>query len=629
MNAIIGMTDLALETALSDEQRSFLGHARTAAENLLAIINEILDFSKMESGRLDFEHIPFGLRDCVEQAFATHRDIAARKGLLMEYRVDPTVPDALEGDPHRLRQIIQNLLSNGLKFTDHGHVVARITAEQVSDAECVLRVSVEDTGVGISDGHQHRIFEAFTQVDESATRRHGGTGLGLAVARRLVERMNGQLELASSTPDIGSTFTFTVKLTRQPGADTEALDVPLETLRIMLAGDADYEVKSLLDALCSWQLKPEVEALGMRVLARMRQGTSGDRPFHVLLLSDRLKDMDAFELARRMRSDAAIRQPTIILAATSGQRGDAAQCRQIGIDAYLTRPIKPLDLLDAIMLAHHKDNRERLVTRHSLREQRRSLQILIATREDGKNVAHQLEQLGHVVHWVSNGVEVIESCHAAHFDVILLDGLLGSPDAMTVMVRLQEMKTRGESPVIALVPRGYGELAMSLESAGVSRSLESPPSIAALVTTLRNLGPSGPPRPISPDPSTIVNVGGLKICDSDKALTYLDNDSDLLRQLIQVYLESDMSLRMRLREAVALGDLHAAHSAVHAIGGSVGSFMAEASLAVVARIETRCRSGNSNGIKEDLQALWVEMDRLATALGSILHEHGETTGSSA
>ncbi|MCB1887315.1 MAG: PAS domain-containing protein [Rhodocyclaceae bacterium] len=625
MNAVIGMTDLVLETPLNDEQRGFLTHSRNAAENLLAIINEILDFSKMESGRLDFEHIPFGLRDCVEQAFAIHRDMAQKKGLLLEYRIDPTVPDALEGDPHRLRQVIQNLISNGVKFTEHGHVVARITAEQISDASCTLRISIEDTGIGIADGHRGRIFEAFTQVDESATRRHGGTGLGLAVAQRLVERMKGHIELTSSRPDVGSTFSFTAQLARQPGAQAEALDVPLETLRIMLAGDEDVDVRSLRDALRVWQLQPEVEGLGMRVLARVRQSASSDHPVHVLILSDHLKDMDAFELARRLRSDASIRQPTIILISSSGQRGDAAQCRQIGIDAYLTRPIKPLDLLDAIMLAHHNTGRERLVTRHSLREQRRSLQILIATHDSGHSTTHQLEQLGHVVHAVNNGVEVIESCHAAHFDVILLDGLLGSPDAMTVMVRLQEMRPRLDSPVIALVPRGYDELALSLESAGVTQSLVSPPSIAALVIALRNVGNAGVARNRQPEPAQEPNASGLKICDPEKALSYLDNDADLLRQLIQVYLESDLSLRMRLREAVALGDLHAAHSAVHAIGGSVGSFMAEATLAAVSRIEVRCRSGNSNGIGEDLQALWQQMDLLATALGKLLQEHGEAS----
>ncbi len=627
MNAIIGMTDLALETPLNDEQRGFLAHSRNAAENLLAIINEILDFSKMESGRLDFEHIPFGLRDCVEQAFSIHRDMAHKKGLLLEFRIDPTVPDALEGDPHRLRQVLQNLISNGIKFTDQGHVVARITAEQVSEAECTLRISVEDTGIGISDGHQERIFDAFTQVDESATRRHGGTGLGLAVARRLVDRMNGHIELTSSIPSVGSTFTFTAHLARQPGAKSETLDVALETLRIMLAGDEELDIRNLLESLRTWQLKPEVEGLGMRVLARMRQSTSSDQPFHVLLLTDRLKDMDAFELARRLRSDASIRQPTLILSASSGQRGDAAQCRQIGIDAYLTRPIKPLDVLDAIMLAHHNTARERLVTRHSLREQRRSLQVLIATQDRAHPTLGQLEQLGHVVHAVNNGVEVIESCHAAHFDVILLDGLLGSPDAMTVMVRLQEMKSRMNSPVIALVPRGYGELALSLESAGVTESLESPPSIAALVTALRNVSSGGAALARLPEPSHAASYSGLKICDPEKALSYLDNDADLLRQLIHVYLESDLSLRMRLREAVSLGDLHAAHSAVHAIGGSVGSFMAEATMAVVSRIEGRCRSGNSNGIGEDLQALWREMDALATALGRLLlEEEGETYG---
>ena len=629
MNAIIGMTDLALESGLNEEQAEFMRQVRTSAERLLAIINEILDFSKIESGRLDFEQFPFGLRDCVEQSFATLRADAVDRNLLLEYRIDPTVPDNLEGDPHRLRQVLHNLVDNAIKFTESGHVVARVTAEQVDDSECTLCFAIEDTGIGIAPEQRERIFEAFTQADESATRRFGGTGLGLAIASRLVDRMGGRLEL-DSEPGVGSTFTFTVRLPRQPESIDDSDEFALDSLRLMVAGESGYETSHLTDALAEWQLRPEVEHMGIRVLARLRQSSSNGSPFHAVVLSDRLKDMDAFELARNLRRDPTIHQPVVVLAASSGQRGDAAQCRQIGVNAYLTRPFKSLDLLDAVMLALGNRRAENLITRHSLREKRRSLQILVATHDSGKDVVAPLEALGHVVHWVGNGVEAVESCHAAHFDLIIIDALLGSPDAVTVLVRLRasDSATAVDLPIIALVPSGHTEMAMSLESAGATQTLDLPLNVAALVGVIGKYSQGALPREETAVRQSSTGGSTLKVFDEGKALQYLDHDEDLLDQLIHVYLDSDLSLRMRLREAAALGDLHAAHSAVHAIGGSVGSFMAEATLSAVSRVEKRCRAGNAKGMEDDLKALWSEMDTLAAALGKRLHEKS-TSGSAA
>ena len=620
MNAIIGMTDLVLESTLDSEQRHFLSSARAAADNLLGIINDVLDFSKIEAGRLDFEQIPFGLRDCVEQAVAAHRESARSKGLVIDYRIDPTVPDALEGDPHRLRQVLQNLIGNAIKFTDAGHVVTRVSAVNSEREEALIHFAVEDTGIGIAEDQQDWIFDAFSQVDASATRRYGGTGLGLSVARRLVERMQGTIEVVSRLGK-GSTFSFNARFARTPEHSEGTSSPPLESLQIMLAAESDFEIGHIAEGLIGWQMRPEVETLGMRVLARMRHASSSDAPFHVLILGDHLGDMDAFELSRRLRADPAIQPPVIILAASSGQRGDAAQCRNIGIDAYLTRPLQALDLLDAIMLSLSRHRDGPLITRHSLREQRQSLQVLVAADDSGRNLAQLLERLGHVVHSVNNGVEAVESCHAARFDVILLDALLGSPDALTVLVRLRAMESGSEqpTPVIALAPDGYAELASSLAAAGADETLRSPPATAALVSALRHLTSAAPsPADEGDDGEQRENV--LHVFDVARALEYLDNDEDLLRQLIGVYLEGERGLRMRLREALAQGDMRAAHPALHAIGGSVGSFMADATLAAVARIEARCREGNATDMGSELQQLWQEMDRLASALQEVLEQ---------
>lgn len=614
MNAIIGMTDLLLESELDAEQRKLLENARSAADNLLGIINDVLDFSKIETGRLDFEQIPFGIRDCVEHAVASHRTAAAAKGLLIEHRIDPTVPVTLEGDPHRLRQVLQNLVGNAVKFTESGHVVIRASAVSVSAGACVLRFSVEDTGIGIPLGDQERIFSAFSQADSSATRRYGGTGLGLSVASRLVERMGGRIAVIS-TPGEGSTFSFSARFTRPRVLTDFTAAVPADSLRIMIAGENAFENSHMEETLASWQMRAQAESNGALLLERLRHASSSDEPFHVIVLGDRLSDMDAFEFARRVRGDPAIQSPAIILAASGGQRGDAAQCRQIGINAYLTRPLQPLDLLDAILLAVVRRRDAPLITRHSLREQRRSLQILLAARADYPFVAPQLERLGHVVHRAENGLGAIQSCQAANFDVVLLDAMLEAPDALTVLAHLHaNTEGRAETHVIALVPEGQHKLGESLDAAGADVVLCSPPATVSLVAALRRLGDASKPRQARPAKA----VQQLRVFDADRAREYLDNDEELLAELIRVYLDGDQGLRARLRQALELGDLRAAHAAVHSIAGSVGSFMAESALAATAKVESRCRDGRAADIGEDLALLWQELDKLADALRETL-----------
>lgn len=614
MNAIIGMTDLVLESQLNGEQRQLLTHVRSAADELLGIINEILDYSKIETGRLDFERIPFELLDCVQQAVAAYTDAAEAKGLFLDCRVDPTVPDALEGDPHRLRQVLQILIGNGVKFTKAGHVVVRVTVDRISGDDCVLRFAVEDTGIGIAPTDQERIFEAFTQADGSPTRSHGGTGLGLAIASRLAELMRGRIDVAS-TPGTGSTFVFTAHFVRRDDRPSDPGEPVIDDLRIMVVGESEYETGYLADALGGWQLMPDSESVGSQVIARLRKATSRGSPIQVLVINDRTQDLEASELARSLRGDPAIRQPAIVLVASSGQRGDGALCRQVGIDAYLTRPIHALDLLDAILRAASGRREGRLITRHSLREQRRSLQILVAVPGPEDRVTAMLEKLGHVAHAVYNGVEAVESCHAAHFDLVVLDALLESPDAMTVLVRLRalDQELERQTAILALVPDGYGPLVESLESAGASLCLRSPPTATAMATAIRRLN-TPLPAPKEPPERAPSGLSPLPVLNRERALALLDGDEALLEQMVAVYLESEPHLRERLRSAILEGDLRAAHAAIHAIGGSVGSFMAEATLAATARVESGCRSASAADVADHLDALWREMDRLAVAL---------------
>ena len=619
MNAIIGMTDLALETRLDDEQREYLTLARNAADSLLSIVNDLLDFSRIEAGKLDFEHISFGLRDCIALSHRTLKDAAERKQLAFSYHVAPTVPDHLVGDPHRLRQVLLNLISNALKFTESGHIAIHVGLAESSADSAQLEFSVEDTGIGIAEDKQRLIFEAFSQADTSSTRRFGGTGLGLTICSQLVNSMHGRLWV-ESTPGEGSTFRFTARFDRAHApAPTRPTDTDLTALRILVIAGNEASRSHLTGMIESWNMLCDTCASGAEALA----GLGGDRPevhYHAIVADTDLGDMSAFRFFEQLNTQAGAHAPVRLMTANAGQRGDAARCRALGIQAYLSRPIEPSDLLDAILLAVGADGIGPLITRHSLREQRRRLNVLLA--EDNKVnqmlALRLLEKLGHITHVVNNGREALAACEGANFDVILMDVQMPEMGGFEATARLREREAaRGAyTPVIAMTAHAMPGDRERCLAAGMDDYVAKPVQPTALAAALAGIG-SGEVRVRHREAAAAAATRPLTAFDRDALLANLGGDHELMQQLAELYLNDETALRQQLDEACDSDDLQAIHQAVHSLKGAIANFSADSAMAAATALESLCRNGETAELDQAIGRFNTELDRFSDALRGV------------
>jgi two-component system sensor histidine kinase/response regulator len=460
LNGIIGMTGLALDTELNSEQREYIEAAKESADSLMNVINDILDFSKIEARRIELEPIRFNLRDSIGDTVSSLALHAHKKGLELAYQISPDIPDGVIGDPGRLRQILVNLISNAIKFTEKGEVTIDITKESQTEDEMTLRFSVTDTGIGIPKEKHELIFDTFAQVDSSIARRHGGTGLGLAISKQLVELMGGRIWVESKAGK-GSKFRFTARLglQKEPEMRLEPAELAdLKNLPVLVVDDNATNRKILKEMLVNWEMKPTEVENGQKALASMKKAAKSGNPFAVVLIDFSMPGMDGFSLADKIKQNPNLSRSSLVMLTSASTRGDAERCRKLGISAYLMKPVKQSDLLDTIMLAMgaapEKKDRIPLITRYTIRKERPHLRILLA--EDNiinqKVAVHILEKKNHKVTVANNGQEMLSILEKESFDLVLMDVQMPEMDGFeaTVKIREKEKKTRSHMPIIAM-----------------------------------------------------------------------------------------------------------------------------------------------------------------------------------
>ena len=459
MNGILGMTELVLDTELSNEQRDSLGLVKLSAESLLSIINDILDFSKIESGKFELESIPFDLRESMGETMKAFSFRAHQKGLELIYDVLPDVPEALLGDPGRIRQVLVNLVGNALKFTERGEIFVQVKEEAQTDNSTLLHFEVSDTGLGIPPEVQEKIFEPFTQADGSMSRRYGGTGLGLTICQRLVEKMGGRIWVESYIGQ-GSKFHFTVQMAVQSKPATRPTPLEPEQLRnvtVLVVDDNFTNRKVLKGILSRWGMRPTAVDGGAPAIQALEVAMDTGHPFPLVLLDCQMPQMDGFMVAEQIKKRPELTGAVVMMLTSAGYPGDAARCRELGISAYLVKPIRQAELLDAICQVMQKIPRNTvapLVTRYTLQENKNRLQVLLV--EDNavnQTVAMRLlEKRGFQVTVAGDGRIALEELHKKKFDVVLMDIQMPHMDGFEATAAIREMeKTTGQHlPIIAM-----------------------------------------------------------------------------------------------------------------------------------------------------------------------------------
>jgi PAS domain S-box-containing protein len=631
MNGVIGMTGLILETDLTPEQRQYAEIIRSSGEGLLLLINDILDFSKIEARKLDLEIIDFDLRATMEDVTEMLAVKAQEKGLDLACMVDSDVPSLVKGDPGRLRQIVLNIGGNAMKFTHEGEVNIHVSLDRETDNDVAVHIAISDTGVGIPPNRQGILFNAFTQVDSSITRRYGGTGLGLAISKQLAQMMGGAIGVESKEGE-GATFWFTAVFEKQPKRPPDAQERRAEIagLRVLVVDDHETNRLLVVTLLRSWGCSPVEAQDGKTALALLTDAARRGDPFQIALLDMHMPEMDGEDLGRRIKEDPEIRSTSLVLMSSIGKRGDAARMEKAGFAGYLTKPLRQAHLREVLSLVMGResqgvhDAKQPIVTRHTVAESvRRKVRILLA--EDNpvnQKVARSiLEKLGYRVDVAVNGVEAIEALSHNPYDLVLMDCQMPKMDGFEATRHIRNTAPEvlnPDVPIIAMTANAMqGDRERCIES-GMNDYIAKPvqPSALAEMVDRWLLGSrenEDTPRDSSKE-IPLTTPADERVFIESEFLDRIMDDRELARTILDGFL-SDVPVQVgRLRDFLSSGDAEGVRLQAHTLKGAAANISAAALSETALELEEMGKTDRLDDALGVMPRLETELQRLRLVL---------------
>ena len=618
LHGVIGAARLLLDTALSAEQREYAHIIDTQGRALIDVVNDLLDFSKIEAGRLVLEAIDFDLRRTVQEIASSFATLAHGKELELVCLVHHDVPEALHGDPGRLRQVLNNLVGNALKFTDKGEISVRVGRDR-SDPT-LYRFEVRDTGIGIAPEAQARIFQPFEQADGSMTRRYGGTGLGLAISRQFVALLGGEIGV-SSRPGAGSTFWFTARLpdAEEPQRVRPAM-ADISGRRALVVDDNATNRSILVQQLAYWGLVVEESQDGPSALRALREAARRSEPFDLGILDMKMPGMDGLTLARVIRDDVAIPSLRLVLLTSLGQQGEGAEAARAGLSAYLTKPFDENELrecLAQVLTERPSSEKLPLVTRHTLLEARpvEGLRVLVA--EDNevnqKVLVRTLEKLGCRVDVADDGVEAAAACRQHVYDAVFMDVHMPTLDGFGATEEIRRAEAgRHRTPIVAMTASAMEGDRQRCLDIGMDDYMSKPMGPEALSAVLarwaRTPGVTAGARPTEEEGEGPIDRTVLA------SLRRIDPTGDLLVEVIDAFLGLAPGKLQALRAAAARGDAKRIEREAHSFLGSCTNLGARRMAALCARLEHEGRLGVADGALAVVASLESDLVGVRAAL---------------
>jgi PAS domain S-box-containing protein len=624
MNAILNMTGLALDADLPPKPQQFVSVAHSSAKNLLGILNDILDFSKIEADKLELETSPFSLREVLEDVTDTFRSVVIQKHVELITHALPTVPDHLRGDALRFRQVVTNLISNAFKFTEKGEVLVKVETvpDPVAPAdEVCLRVSVTDTGIGMSPEQQARLFQSFTQADSSTTRKYGGTGLGLAISRRLANLMGGDLTVESTLGN-GTTFFFTARLGVEAHAEKRPRVAPAAVAErpVLIVEDTETSRELLETLLQSWSILPVSVATaeeGLALLERRNRSGSSD-PFGLVVLDWMLPGMNGLDAAERIRARPETRTLPIVLISAYAGKEEEARCAELGVNVFLPKPITASSMFDAVVQAQGARVHAARRALDAPLEREFDVRALLAEDNDANQMvaSELLGRLGIELDIASNGREALEMALAGRdkYALVLMDVQMPEMDGLAAARAIRNDPALRDLPIIAMTANAMKADLEACLAAGMNDHITKPIERKALLQTLRRWIPARRQPPLTVERPAPVSAGSsdapvLDGIDVAGSLERLGLDFSTFHRMLVRFADGQGGVLDSLRAAVAAGDSAAAARHAHAIAGASGNLGAGALRSAAKALERAGREG-----RQDLVPLLADVEASAAVV---------------